>query len=103
MSTAVHVSLGKVRGQTPDFEYIPVRDAKTRASKTLTSTGSSVVEATLVAEANEIWTVAPRTGDVWVAFGDSPDAAADPRELVLACQPRDFGAAAGQKIAIKDA
>lgn len=96
---SVHVVIATVSDRAATGSTLPVEPAAPDTSKTIASTGSSVIDATLVATEGQVWDLDVSGGSVWAAFGASPNAAANPRRL-LRDGVYQFGANAGEKIAI---
>lgn len=103
----VHVCLAHViaraaGGPAPVVQSVPV------GSDTVTSSGTSA-QSSLTASpsgvaGSQFWSVTATGGNVFVAFGSDPTAAADAGWLVLDGQTREFSTSqTGEKIAIKDA
>lgn len=100
----IHVTLSSINKRGVSDTAFPVINSVPRAAKTLTSTASSVPEASISGANGEVWSVTAKGGDVYAAFGAAPVAAADSGHLILAGQTRDFAVTtAGEKIAVKDA
>ena len=100
----VHISVGDVNSRGDTGMSMPVRKSQAKYSQTMTSTGSSAASTiTAVQALDDFWSITAKGGDIYAAFGLTPNAAADPRELILDGQTRDFSATeAGEKVAIKD-
>ena len=101
MST-VHIALAAVQDRAVTGATLPVAPAAERAAETLSATETSAPGALVGAE-GEVWVITARDADVWVRFGPAPVAAAGAGYLILAGTTREFGADAGQKIAVRTA
>jgi hypothetical protein len=105
----VHITLGRLRGGNGREQIArpeaPVPDSVPIGSDTFSTSGTSTQSASLEApDTFSFWSVTATGGNVYVAFGDDPVAAADFGWLILDGQTRDFGACeAGEKIAVKSA
>jgi hypothetical protein len=102
MAATVHVTLGVVQHRAFTGSTLPIPPASPRLAETIASGAVSAVGVS-AAQEGEAWTVTAKGGDVWVKFATVPVAAQGDGYLVLAGTTRDFGAVAGQKIAVKDA
>jgi hypothetical protein len=80
-------------GSLPVLNAIPLwSENKTTAGTTTASAPSTQGEQAL------IFTITA-AADAWIAIGAAPDASVDPRRFLPAGIPRDFEAAAGDKVA----
>lgn len=100
--SSVHVALCKCSGRAETGMTIAAPDAVPLASETLTA-GASSTASTIAAPAAEgvFWMVEAIDGDIWFAFGSTPDASADPRWFCPIGQSRAVHATAGHKVAVK--
>lgn len=97
MATA-HVTYGGAMGGGA-----PVHSPIPNASETITSAVGNT-QGTAAARSGDYATVDVEGGNVYVAFGQNPDATAEPRYRVQAGQVRDFGPMSeGDKMAVSDA
>lgn len=97
MATA-HVTYGGAMGGGA-----PVHSPIPNASETITSAASNT-QGTAAARSGDYATVDAEGGNIYVAFGQNPDATAEPRYRVQAGQVRDFGPMSeGDKVAVADA
>ncbi len=97
----LHVVIAAVRDRAETGATLPVPAAVERTAKTLTTTGSSVADDTLIAQEGEVWIVTARDADHWVKFGSAPTAASGSGHLIMAGSTHHFGADADQKIAVR--
>lgn len=94
----VHVTYGGAMGGGA-----PVNSPIPHASETITSAATNT-QGAATARSGDYATVDAEGGNVYVAFGQNPDATAEPRYRVQAGQVRDFGPMSdGDKVAVADA
>ncbi len=105
----VHIVLSQVGGRSTGGAAMPVANSIPIEVDTMTSTTSSVKSSIVaskggLASASAFWTITGSGGNVWLAFGSDPTAAADSGWLLLDGQTRDFAVTgAAETVAIKDA
>ena len=102
----VHVVLAGASGRSSTGATMPVPNSVPTGVDTMTSSASSA-QANFNAGASWkglFWSITATGGNVYVAFGANPTAAAEGGWLVLDGQTREFAvSAASEKCAIKDA
>lgn len=99
----VNIVLTSARTKQTGGDLMPVADAEYAAQADITSSGSSQ-QANITASNNQqAWVITAAGGNVRVAFGANPTAAAGAGWLIVDGQTRDFGARHGQKVAVINA
>jgi hypothetical protein len=100
----VHVTLSRVDDRGDTGGALPVITSVPTLVDTILSTAVSQ-KSTLAAPKADglVWSITA-LGNVWIAFGADPTAAAEAGHLVAAGQTRDFSVTtAGETVAVKDA
>lgn len=83
---------------------MPSADAASTLSTSLSSSAASAqASITCPDDGRQHYWVITALGNVWVAFGDNPTAAAGDDYLVASGSTRDWAAKPGQKVAVVDA
>lgn len=101
----VHAVLSRIKGRAYTGATMPVVDAQTITSKTVTSTGTSAeVSGISASDTDQFWSITVTGGNVYAAFGATATAGANNGWLLIDGTTRDFSPnAAGEKLFIKDA
>ena len=95
----------QIRFNKPMDGIAPVESAKNGAQETITSGAGNTVSTVEAWASNCVGTVTAADGNVYVSFGQAPDATSDPdRILVIAGTTRSFGNLTGGDVcAVTDA
>lgn len=97
----VHITLARAGARADTGSTLPLPNAVPLSVKTIDTTVASQ-DPGLVAADQQIWTVTASGNPIWIAFGTAPVAGANAGWMLGDGETRSFGAAAGQRIAVRD-
>ncbi len=103
MAAKVTVTLSALSNRAATGASIPAAPAAVRAQQADITTSGTSAATTIVAEANELWVVTVKGGDVRMAAGEAPTALNNQGPKLLDGTTRPFTAEEGQKLAFIDA
>ena len=99
----VNIVLSKCEGRSVGGEEMPVMAARSIADKTISSSSSTQTGGITATGGDQMWRIVASGNDVYVRFGDSPEAASGAGWLLKDGVPETFSAEADQQVAFIDA